>query len=92
MIDDMPGDHPQLVLLLRRLKRVNESRNPGVEQHNYYQGETYLRLEKEIRYLSASTNILNIQCYGILLGVLDVALGLWRWFLYQYDILNLIYM
>ena len=46
----MPGYHPQLVLLLRRLKRVNESRNPGVEQHNYYQGENYLRLEKEIRY------------------------------------------
>ena len=42
MIDDMPGDHPQLVLLLHWLKRVNESRNPGVEQHNYYQRDNNL--------------------------------------------------
>ena len=42
MIDDMPGDHPQLVLLLHRSERVNESRNPGVEQHNYYQRDNNL--------------------------------------------------
>ena len=39
MIDDMPGDHPQFVLLLHRLIRVNEHINSGVEQHNYYQGD-----------------------------------------------------
>ena len=64
-----------------RLERENESRNADVEQHNYDQGDDNLRLEKEIRYLSGSTSILNIQCllnsvgsFGYWLRVIEMVL------------------
>ena len=34
----------------------------NVELHNYYQRDHNLRLDREIRYLSAIISILNIQC------------------------------
>ena len=47
----------------------------NVELHNYYQRDHNLRLDREIRYLSAIIGILNIQCLLNFVG-LDIGYGL----------------
>ena len=79
-LDDMPGDHPRLVLLCTGWKE-----EMNVELHNYYQRDHNLRLDREIRYLSAIISILNIRCLLNFVG-LDIGYGLLRWFLYQNDL------